>query len=232
MAWRATFEPRIIAVDYTKKHGFYTNEPPPVALQVNHEARDIALKHYSPCFGNIFDERVTYFNYKLDTLLYFHEDFHDYTQSLITSLGPEEVKGLERIAIHEEISEGSVDDTLTFEVWDVLRAAVKRFPALKSVEFVDYIHPDAEDLEVDLAGKRNHPPRCQIIHGQYPRHFGHHYKKHFIEKCGCDDCGNHDYCEDTLRFGRCDTCYEEPRDIEGPVPSLKHLEKTWWVWEY
>jgi hypothetical protein len=203
MIWEATFEPRIVALDYTKKHGFCTDETPPVALQVNHEACEIALKHYSLCFGNIFDTRVTYFNFILDTL-YLQEDFHDYTQSLIMSLGPEEVKSLERIAIHAEIRDGAGPNP-PFEVWDILHGALKRLPSLNSVTLVEYLFED----ECNPEAGHNPPPKRQFIYDQFPANFAHLCEE--IPTVCTHEVNRIASCCHLIKYGPCETCFEKYR---------------------
>jgi hypothetical protein len=85
MIWRESFQPRILNItSKTTQHRnvysfirFRALEPPPIALQICHESRALALKHYIPSFHSTtfpsmhaseVKQTAIYFNPEIDTV--------------------------------------------------------------------------------------------------------------------------------------------------------------------
>jgi hypothetical protein len=145
--------PRIVKINFRLRwtdqgpnpHYSYSTSPLPVNLQVNREARQVALEYYRVCFatnssnGRTFEQDHTlrhkqiYFSYDLDTA-YFGRDSRNALgrfRSLVDELKATDLENIQSIAV--QIRYGGIPDIKTY---DVLHQA-RRFPKLREIIFTD-----------------------------------------------------------------------------------------------
>jgi hypothetical protein len=121
MIWNETFERRILhitsktinpyglSVQHDSIIRFKAHEPPPIALQICHESRTLALKHYTPSFlsttfpltdarGIPVNQPAIYFNPKLDTV-YILEIYGDKIHNLSQFANQETIQSINALAV-------------------------------------------------------------------------------------------------------------------------------------
>ena len=70
MLWLHTLEPRVVEIEYSVKHGFYSRVNVPIAMRACPKSRQAVLQCYPLSFGNILHRPTVPFNVSLDTLCF------------------------------------------------------------------------------------------------------------------------------------------------------------------
>jgi hypothetical protein len=162
MVWNETFEPRILHIvaqtlSLAEPHAqirrgkmspfhvrFKSREKPPIALQICHESRTLALKHYTPLFHSTthpssraaeMNQTAVYFNPERDTV-HILSDFSHGIHSLSQRTTQETIESIKVLA---------VEFSHSFLLAQSTHYLANRLPAFKRLEtLVLVIGGDAE----------------------------------------------------------------------------------------
>ncbi|KAH6673820.1 hypothetical protein B0J14DRAFT_463178, partial [Halenospora varia] len=98
MIWKMTLRPRVVEIEFSQRHGFYSQNPLPMALKACQDSRLAVKGLYPCCFGNFIYTRQIVFNGMLDTL-YISFDMQHQILHLFASLTLREATQLQYLAI-------------------------------------------------------------------------------------------------------------------------------------
>ncbi|KAH8659196.1 hypothetical protein BGZ60DRAFT_531106 [Tricladium varicosporioides] len=104
MIWKMTLTPRVVEIEFSQRHGFYSQNPLPIALKACQDSRIAVSSLYPCCFGNFIYTRQIVFNGMLDTL-YISFDMQHQILHLFASLTLREAAQLQYLAIYSGIDE-------------------------------------------------------------------------------------------------------------------------------
>ncbi|KAL2072643.1 hypothetical protein VTL71DRAFT_11986 [Oculimacula yallundae] len=133
MVWEASCFPRVVEIEYEEETGFTPRCADPIALKVCKESRNTIIQSYPLCFGSIFHQAKTRFNFSIDTL-YIDGDLDENVPHFFSTFGSLEISSLQVLAMEGIYTELTVpgDINLTTQ----LHSVITKLPALRELCFV------------------------------------------------------------------------------------------------